>query len=69
MESVMKKFDMVRALKDNAYRAKLNASQQAAVESPAGIAELDVAVLDAIGAAGPGGSAFGFSTWCTVCQP
>jgi mersacidin/lichenicidin family type 2 lantibiotic len=71
----MKKFDLVRAWKDSAYRNRLDAAQQAVSASPAGVADLDAALVDAIGGGGTasnngchsGHLGGGGSTWCLIC--
>ena len=61
------KFDIIRAWKDESYRASLSTEEQALLpENPAGALELGDAELEAIhGAANVGGDA---STGCTAGQ-
>jgi mersacidin/lichenicidin family type 2 lantibiotic len=64
----MKRFDIVRALKDRSYRDSLSQEQLKHVgNNPAGISELDESMLDAVGGASNNGCG-GSNTTATVCH-
>jgi hypothetical protein len=68
----MKKFNIVRVLKDKNFRAGLSETQQAAISNPVGIAEIsNNMLLDYVAG---GATTIGYTnrsqapTWCCACQ-
>lgn len=65
----MKHIDVIRALKDRSYRNKLSPQEQAKVgENPAGMAELDDAMLEAVAGASSTSIAGCSQTIWSVCR-
>ena len=63
----MKRFDLVRALKDRSYRNELNHEQSKTMgANPAGMSELDESLLESVGGAGEGNTRL--PTFCLACR-
>ena len=68
----MKRFDLVRALKNRSYRDGLNQEQSEKLGvNPAGMSELDESLLGSVGGAtnnGCGGGGTRTPTFCVACR-